>query len=97
MACDYVFAGNNMVNFAIPGTLGIIYNYKTWLNNKGDRCYPFLDVQTYMSDVERSEYLNVVGIRLSELNKALISKLKMDASVVLMIDTYNNPWNGRTT
>lgn len=90
MACDYVFAGNNMVNFAIPGTLGIIYNYKTWLNNKGDRCYPFLDVQTYMSDVERSEYLNVVGIRLSELNKALISKLKMDASVVLMIDTYNN-------
>ena len=50
MACDYVFAGNNMVNFAIPGTLGIIYNYKTWLNNKGDRCYPFLDVETYMSD-----------------------------------------------
>lgn len=90
MACDYVFAGNNMVNFAIPGTLGIIYNYKTWLNNKGDRCYPFLDVQTYMSDVERSEYLNVVGIRLTELNKALISKLKMDASVVLMIDTHNN-------
>ncbi len=90
MACDYVFAGNNMVNFAIPGTLGIIYNYKTWLNNKGDRCYPFLDVQTYMSDVERSEYLNVVGMRLTDLNKALISKLKMDASVVLMIDTYNN-------
>ena len=40
MACDYIFAGNNIVDFAIPGTLGIVYNYKTWIENKGDRCYP---------------------------------------------------------
>ena len=28
MACDYIFAGNNIVDFPIPGTLGIVYNYK---------------------------------------------------------------------
>ena len=28
MAADYVFAGNNDVNFEVPGTLRVIYNYK---------------------------------------------------------------------
>ena len=26
-ACDYIFLGENEVDFEIPGTLGLIYNY----------------------------------------------------------------------
>ena len=26
MAADYVFVGDNEINFEVPGTLGIIYN-----------------------------------------------------------------------
>ena len=29
-ACDYIYAGDNIIDFEIPGTLGIIYNYETW-------------------------------------------------------------------
>ena len=90
MACDYIFAGNNIVDFAIPGTLGIIYKHKTWLENKGERCYPFLDAKTYMSDVELSEDLNIVYACLTDVNETLILKLKTDTASVLMIDTYNN-------
>jgi (E)-4-hydroxy-3-methylbut-2-enyl-diphosphate synthase len=30
MACDYIFAGDNTIDFEIPGTLGIIYNADVW-------------------------------------------------------------------
>ena len=33
MAADYVFVGNHDVNFEVPGTLGVIYNYKKWLTH----------------------------------------------------------------
>ena len=89
MACDYIFAGNNIVDFAIPGTLGIVYNYKTWLRNKEERCYPLVDVKTYLSDVELSTELNIVQVCLNDFNDAFISKLKADATIVLMIKTNN--------
>ena len=89
MACDYIFAGNNIVDFAIPGTLGIVYNYKTWIENKRERCYPLVDVKTYLSDLELSTELNIVQVCLNDFNDAFISKLKVDATVVLMIKTNN--------
>ena len=89
MACDYIFAGNNIVDFAIPGTLGIVYNYKTWIENKGERCHPLVDVKTYLSDLELSTELNIVQVCLNDFNDAFISKLKVDATVVLMIKTNN--------
>ena len=89
MACDYIFAGNNIVDFAIPGTLGIVYNYKTWIENKWERCYPLVDVKTYLSDLELSTELNIVQVCLNDFNDAFISKLKADATVVLMIKTKN--------
>ena len=88
-ACDYVFAGDTKVEFAIPGTLGIVYNHKTWLQNKGDRCYPFVDAKTYLSTVELSTQLNIVYVCLSDLNRELLTKLKVDTTAVVMIDTYN--------
>jgi len=89
MACDYIFTGDTSVDFEIPGTLGIIYNYKTWLNNKGTRCYPFLDAKTYANDVELSDKLNLVYACVNEVTTGLISKLKADPTAVLVIDTYN--------
>lgn len=102
-ACDYVFLGNKVIDFETPGTLGIIYNHKTWLNvvsellpsqnmlneHKKDTVYPFLDVKTYLSDVERSTQLNIVYVTLPELSEELIDQLKADKTAVLMIDTYN--------
>ena len=89
MACDYVFTGDTIVDFDIPGTLGIIYNHKTWLENKGERCYPFLDAKKYLTPIEMSQELNIVYACQSDLTDELITKLKSDSTAVLMIDSYN--------
>jgi (E)-4-hydroxy-3-methylbut-2-enyl-diphosphate synthase len=87
-ACDYVFLGDKIIDFEIPGALGIIYNYKTWLLNKVNS-YPFLSSKEYLSNNDISEKLNVVYLTLTELSGELAKKLKNDKTAILLVDTYN--------
>ncbi|MDB0027607.1 (E)-4-hydroxy-3-methylbut-2-enyl-diphosphate synthase, partial [Flavobacteriales bacterium] len=87
MAADYVFVGNHDLDFEVPGTLGVIYNYKKWVEHK--KGYPFLTINDYLDEEEISEKLNIVYVCLSDLCEELIAKLKIDTTAVLMIDTYN--------
>ena len=91
LACDYVFVNDKTVDFEIPGTLGIVHSYVQWISVKDQpRRYPFLTAKQYLEGVEMHKELNVVYVCLSDLNNELISKLKTDKTVALMIDTYNN-------
>ena len=87
MAADYVFVGNHALDFEVPGTLGVIYNYKKWVEHK--KGYPFLTINDYLDDDKISEKLNIVYVCLSDLCEELFTKLKTDTTAVLMIDTYN--------
>ena len=87
MAADYVFVGNHDLDFEVPGTLGVIYNYKKWIEHK--KGYPFLTINDYLDEEEISEKLNIVYVCLSDLCEELFAKLKTDTTAVLMIDTYN--------
>lgn len=87
MAADYVFIGNHDLDFEVPGTLGVIYNYKKWVEHK--KGYPFLTINDYLDEDEISEKLNIVYVCLSDLCEELFAKLKTDTTAVLMIDTYN--------
>ena len=87
MAADYVFVGNHDLNFEVPGTLGVIYNYKKWQEHK--KGYPFLDAKQYLLSGKFSDKLNVIYVCLSDLSNELFIKLKTDTTAVLMIDTYN--------
>jgi len=90
MACDYIFLGNTKADFAIPGTLGLIYNYTTWLTEKKkDRVYPLLTVKDYFQSGEHSSELNFISIQLNDLSDDFIDKIKQDKTVVLLIDTTN--------
>ena len=84
-ACDYIFVGDNDISFDIPGTLRIIYNYKTWKSHK--KGYPLLSVEDYLLYSEFSDQLNIVDMSLNDLNPLLIEKLKNDLTVVLLIKT----------
>ncbi|HDY86945.1 hypothetical protein LCGC14_2024310 [marine sediment metagenome] len=90
MACDYVFLGDKVIDFEIPGTLGLVYNYKTWLRHKAkERVYPFIQPVDYLKENYFSNKVNFVYATLSDLDNIFIKKLKDDPTAVLWIDTYN--------
>lgn len=90
MACDYVFVGDKKIDFEIPGTLGIIYNHKVWLQQKNqERVYPFMQAKEYLEGIELSDKMNVVYTCLSDVNPDFITKVTQDKTVVLLIDSWN--------
>ena len=87
LAADYVFVGNHDLDFEVPGTLGVIYNYKKWkIHKKG---FPLLTVNDYLDNDEISNKLNFIYICLEDLNEELLQKVKIDKTAVFLIDTYN--------
>ena len=69
-ACDYVFVGDNTVDFQIPGTLGLIYNVGTWSNLKDTtRCYPMFSFDTFNIAPKKSESLNFISVTIDDVLK----------------------------
>ncbi len=90
MAADYLFLGDNVVNFEIPGTLGLIYNSQTWLKNKTQtRAYPLFCGEEYFKAKEKSHYLNFIAVDITVLTKEFINKLTAEKNVCLVLDSFN--------
>ena len=69
-ACDYLFVGDNIIDFEIPGTLGLICNARTWdrLGNK-TRCYPLFNLTEFQKSKMKSTELNFVSVNIDDLFK----------------------------
>jgi (E)-4-hydroxy-3-methylbut-2-enyl-diphosphate synthase len=90
-ACDYIYTGDQIVDFPIPGTLGLICNYQTWkLNKTNERLYPLISSLDYLAENEQSPKINFISIKIEDLTTELISRIKNDATAVLLINTDND-------
>ena len=101
-ACDYIYLGNNEIDFEIPGTLGLIYNSHAFakLENK-TRAYPLFCGSEYFESKEKSKELNFVVVDIDTLlgshselvsESAFMKTLKQvqgDETVVLIFDSTN--------
>ncbi|MAQ70346.1 MAG: 4-hydroxy-3-methylbut-2-en-1-yl diphosphate synthase [Flavobacteriales bacterium] len=84
-ASDYLFIGDNDINFPTPGSLGIIYNYAKWKEHK--RGYPLLSCLEYLTSTSLSKKLNIICLFSNDLTNEVINKLKDDATAVLLVDS----------
>ena len=67
-ACDYIYVGDNVTRFEIPGTLGLIYNRRVWesLSNQSE-CYPLFTFEDFNKIKVRSDKLNFVSVTLDDI------------------------------
>ena len=88
-ACDFIFIGDKNIDFEIPGTLGVVQNYSTWIKDKKDRHYPKINVDQYLEGVKLHHQLNILYLNVSKIDNEVIERLKKDSNIVLLIDTDN--------
>ena len=81
-ATDFLFVGDNKLEFEIPGTLGVIQNYDSWQAEK-PRHYPLILAEDYPSGGLRSDKLNLVLCSITELNKDFLDSLSNNDVLVL--------------
>lgn len=90
MACDYIFLDDKTVDFEIPGTLGLIYNYNTWVGEKNkDGVYPLMTPAEYERGVGGTSRLKFIYVVRKDLTSEFIRKLSGDTTSVLLIGTHN--------
>ena len=69
MGSDYIYIGKLEINFNIPGTLGVIQDYKFWQRNQSF-CFPLYNKAEYLSSQKnnhpklQSEYLFFQSIQI---------------------------------
>ena len=89
-ACDYIYLGDNEIDFQIPGTLGLIYNSQIFTKLKSKtRAYPLFCGNEYFSAKEKSSELNFVVADINTLLNPEFKIQNLDATVVLIFDTMN--------
>lgn len=89
MACDYLYVGDNIIDFEIPGTLGIVCDHKTWRSQKHkDRVYPWMRADEFVLEKDLSRDVNFIHCFVEDVNEEFLEKLK-EAPAVLVIDTEN--------
>ena len=89
-SADYIFAGDNSINFQIPGTLGVIYNSQTWNNIENPvREYPLFCADEIFNAPKISDIINFVAVDIVTLTEVFITKIKALKNIVLVIDTFN--------
>ncbi|GAB4374748.1 MAG: 4-hydroxy-3-methylbut-2-en-1-yl diphosphate synthase [Salibacteraceae bacterium] len=88
-ACDYLYIGNNRLDFEIPGTLGVIQDAGAW--DGKERHFPIFECISYVvaKPTEKSDQLNFVRCTIEDLNLPLIAELKTDKTAVLVLETNN--------
>jgi (E)-4-hydroxy-3-methylbut-2-enyl-diphosphate synthase len=90
MAVDYIYAGNNPVNFEIPGTLGIIYNSEFFKQQQHQkRSYPLFCGNEFFESHENHPELNFVAVDVTVLNDTFIEKINATRNTVLILDSFN--------
>ena len=87
MASDFVYIGENEINFEIPGTLRIISDYSSWIKHK--KGFPIFNLKDYVKIKVFSENLNFLKIYDHEITPSLIDILKKNKSLVIFLESEN--------
>lgn len=93
MACDFVYTGNGVLEFEIPGTLAVICNYQTWKTNKQkERTFPLIEVQNCAA-LDLHPELNFISVSAdSFFDASILEQIKgigTQTNCVLVIETHN--------
>lgn len=97
MAADFIFCGNTVIDFALPGTLKLIYYFDAWNNIEDkEKCFPIFDEQQFLDEkIEKSLSINFVMLDCYSKDhihfdkEELYNKIKNDSTAVICVSTTN--------
>jgi (E)-4-hydroxy-3-methylbut-2-enyl-diphosphate synthase len=83
-AVDYLFIGNNSIDFEIPGTLGIIQNHISLEDKERHFSYYSFDEKSLI-DQNKISFLNIY----SDISSSLLSEISQLKKTIFVLDTNN--------
>jgi (E)-4-hydroxy-3-methylbut-2-enyl-diphosphate synthase len=85
-AADYIYTANKLINFALPGTLKVLCDHKTWLAATDQQKYfPLFQGEEFITAEKRSALINFIALDTAKDNTPVIEKIKADNTAVLCL------------
>lgn len=89
-AADFIYTGNKLLRFALPGTLQVICNHATWLStNDKTKYYPLIQQEEYLDINLTLDQTHFVAIDANKMMDGVIDKVKFYSNAVLVVRTTN--------
>jgi (E)-4-hydroxy-3-methylbut-2-enyl-diphosphate synthase len=90
-AADYIYTADKKIFFALPGTLSVICNYKTWLEvDDKQKNFPLYTVTEYIQNSNRSAILNFISLDVNTKEASeILTTIKNDGTIVLCLRASN--------
>jgi (E)-4-hydroxy-3-methylbut-2-enyl-diphosphate synthase len=86
---DFVYLGDSLPSFTLPGNLKQLYHYPTWqkLANK-TLCHPVFTLDEYIqAGTDRTSALNLVCVKHADLDSETFGLIPLDRSLVFVLET----------
>jgi (E)-4-hydroxy-3-methylbut-2-enyl-diphosphate synthase len=85
---DFIYLGDSLPSFELPGNLKQLYNYSTWqkLANK-TLCHPVFTLQEYVAADNRTSALNLVRIKNADLDSDVFGMIPLDKTLIFVLET----------
>lgn len=92
-AADYIYTGDKILDFHLPGTLQVICNYAIWQNAKDKTKYhPFISMNNYLElgqNIDATHFIHINTNASWATLEQLIAKVKNNQYAVLCPDSSN--------
>jgi len=89
-ACDFIYTGDQVLDFEIPGTLGVILDSKAWDHaGRKERYYPLFTLEEFLSPAPKSNQLNFITINVESMENGY--RFIADAHPVVFVIETRNP------
>ncbi len=90
IASDFLFLGDNKLQFDQPNNLKTVYNYKVWEEISSDvRAFPFFKLDEFVNSNKHSPVLNFVQFSIDDINSKEFRKISNNKTVVFVLTTEN--------
>jgi (E)-4-hydroxy-3-methylbut-2-enyl-diphosphate synthase len=88
LAADYVFIGDNEIDFEIPGTLGIVQNFRTWKqkNTTKNNFYPYVNV----SDTNNYNFNQPFFLEIEDIDFTMDIVKENKLAILVITTNYDN-------
>ena len=91
LGCDYIYFGENNIDFMLPNGVKGIYTSSVW-NNLPDKLnnYPVFGVDEYFNTISHSATLNFIKLTTDEVTTSFLTKLSNQKNNIVLLLGSNN-------
>ncbi len=90
VAADYIYCGKNDIDFEIPGTLGLIFDYEKWIESpEKPRQFPLFSIENFQPNVH-SGIMKFLRVSTKDISESFLEKVRKESELVLLLETDNS-------